>query len=48
MGAGGMSVMIPARYSSPKTFFLVIRETDKIATHTMASIKGRLNLFGDT
>jgi hypothetical protein len=46
-GAGGMNVLIPARYSSLKTLFTIIRETDKIATHTTRSISARSNLFGD-
>ena len=43
-----MDVLIPARYSSLKTLFTVIRETDKITTHTMDSISGRSILFGDS
>jgi hypothetical protein len=43
-----MNVLIPARYSSLKTLFTVIRETDKITSHTDKSISGRSNLFGDT
>jgi len=42
-----MNVLIPARYSSLKTLFTVIRETGKITTHTAASISGRSNIFGD-
>ncbi len=33
-GAAGMNILIPARYSSLKTLFTVIRETDKITSHT--------------
>jgi hypothetical protein len=44
-GAAGMNVLIPARYSSLKTIFTVIRETDNIPTHTVASSSGRSNLF---
>jgi hypothetical protein len=47
-GAASMNVLIPARYSSLTTLFTVIRETDKIPTHTATSISGRSNLFGDT
>jgi hypothetical protein len=47
-GAAGMNVLIPARYSSLKTLFTVIRETDKITSHTDKSISGRSNLFGDS
>jgi hypothetical protein len=47
-GASGMNVLIPARYSSLKSLFTVIRETDKITTHTTASISGRSNPFGDS
>jgi hypothetical protein len=47
-GAGTMNILIPARFSSLKTLFTVIRETDKIPTHTARSISGRSNLFGDT
>jgi len=47
-GAAGMNVLIPARYSSLKTLFTVIRETDKTPTHTVASISSRSNLFGDS
>jgi hypothetical protein len=47
-GAACMNVLIPARYSSLKTLFTVIQETDKIPTHTAASISGRSNLFGDS
>jgi len=43
----GMNVLIPARYSSLKTLFTVIRETTKSTTHTAISISGRTNLFGD-
>jgi hypothetical protein len=43
-----MNVLIPARYSSLNILFTVIREADKITTHTAASISGRSNLFGDT
>jgi len=32
-GAAGMNVLIPARYSSLKILFTVIRETDMITTH---------------
>jgi len=44
----GMHVLNPARYSSLKTLFTVVRETTKIVTHTTASSSGRTNLFGDT
>ena len=47
-GDTGMNVLIPARYSSLKILFTVIRETGKISTHTTASISGRSNLFNDT
>jgi hypothetical protein len=42
-----MNIPIPARYSSLKTLFKVIRETDKITSHTDKSISGRSKLFGD-
>ena len=47
-GEAGMNVLIPARYSILKTLFTVIRETDKITTHTEESISGRSNLFKDS
>jgi hypothetical protein len=47
VGAAGMNILIPARYSSLKTLFTIVRETAKITTHTAASISGRTNLFGD-
>ena len=48
VGTAGMNVLIPARYSSLKTLFTLVRETTKIGTHTTASIGGRTNLFSDT
>ncbi len=47
VGAAGINILIPARYSSLKTLSTVVRETTKITTHTAASITGRTNLFGD-
>jgi hypothetical protein len=47
VGAAGMNILIPARYSSLKTLFTIVRETAKITTHTERSISGRTNLFGD-
>jgi hypothetical protein len=47
VGSAGMHVLIPARYSSLETLFTVVRETAKITTHTVASISGRMHLFGD-
>ena len=47
-GAAGMNVLITPHYASLKTLVTVIRETDKITTHTTASISGRSNLFGDS
>jgi hypothetical protein len=48
IGTACMNVLIPARYSSLKTLFTVVRETMKIVTHTAASVSGRTNLFGDS
>jgi hypothetical protein len=31
-GAGTMNILLPARFSSLRTLFIVIRETDKITT----------------
>jgi hypothetical protein len=47
-GAGTMNILIPTRYSSLKTLFAIIRETDKIPTHTARSISGWSNYFGNT
>jgi len=47
VGSAGMNVVIPARYSSLKTIFTVVRETTKITTHKTTSISGRTNLFDD-
>ena len=40
-GTAGMNVLIPARHSSLKTLFTVVRETTEIVTHTTKSISGR-------
>jgi hypothetical protein len=43
-----INVLIPARYSSLKTLFTVVRLQENIGTVTKSTISERFNIFGDT
>jgi hypothetical protein len=46
--ASNMNVLIPARYSSLKTLFTIVRDYDNLSDYTKKSLSAMLNLFGET
>ncbi len=46
--ASNMNVLIPARYSSLKTLFTIVRDSNNLADYTKKSLSARLDLFGET
>ena len=45
--ASNLNVLIPARYSSLKTLFTIVRDSGNLADYTKSSLSVRLNLFGE-
>jgi hypothetical protein len=43
-----MSILIPARHSSLKTLFTIVRLQENIGAITKSTISERVNIFGDT
>ncbi len=46
--ASNANVLVPARYSSMKTLFTIVRDSDNLANYSKKSLSARLNLFGET
>jgi len=45
--ATNMNILIPARDSSLKTLFTIVRDSENLADYTKKSLSARLNLFGE-